>query len=415
MTSVGIVGSGIAGLHLGLFLQQHGIPATIYSDRTPAQLRSSRLPSTVGRAEHTQARERMLGVHHWESSDFRLSSIQFRINGEPPLTFRGDMSWAISFIDMRLYLPQLLEDFIERGGNVVFGTLQADDLAGIAAEHDLVAVASGRASLTGLFPRIPERSPFAQPQRLICAGLYRGVAFPDPLGLSFTIAPGHGEIFQAPILTTDGYVNTLLFEGIPGQGLQPIMDRRYEDDPQAFEQLVLDLLREYAPHIYDRVNLREFRLTGPLDVLQGAITPTVRQGYAALDGAARETYAVALGDVHVLNDPVLGQGANTASYAAWVLGEAILTGGPFDAAFCQRVEAEIWEYASAVTAWTNASLQPPSAHAQQVFGAAGQSQAAANAIAENFNYPRRAWGTLESPAGAAAFIESHRLPLPLAS
>jgi 2-polyprenyl-6-methoxyphenol hydroxylase-like FAD-dependent oxidoreductase len=35
MTSIGIVGSGIAGLHLGLFLRQHGISATIYADRTP--------------------------------------------------------------------------------------------------------------------------------------------------------------------------------------------------------------------------------------------------------------------------------------------------------------------------------------------------------------------------------------------
>jgi hypothetical protein len=412
MTSIGIVGSGIAGLHLGLFLQQHGIPATIYSDRMPAELRCGRLPNTVGRAEHTQARERALGVHHWESDDFRLSSFHFRINGDPPLMFRGDMSWAVNFVDMRLYLPALLEDFSGRGGNLVIGTLQAGDLPALAVEHDLVVVASGRASLTELFPRIPERSPFAEPQRLVCTGLYRGLSYPDPLGMSFTIAPGHGEIFQSPFLSADGYVNAVLFEVIPGQGLQPIMDRRYDDDPKAFEHLVLELLREYAPSISERVDEREFGLTGPLDVLQGAITPTVRRGYAALGHGAHGTYAMAIGDVHVLNDPVLGQGANAASHAAWVLGEAILEGGPFDEPFCQRVEDRIWEYASAPTAWTNAALLPPSPHAQAIFGAAAQSQAVANELAENFNNPPRAWAALESPAGAAAFLKQHGLELP---
>ena len=33
MKNIGIVGAGVAGLQLGLFLRQHGIPATIYTDR----------------------------------------------------------------------------------------------------------------------------------------------------------------------------------------------------------------------------------------------------------------------------------------------------------------------------------------------------------------------------------------------
>jgi hypothetical protein len=413
MTSIGIVGSGIAGLQLGLFLQQRGVPVTIYSDRTPEQLRGGRLPNTVGRAEHTQARERALGVQFWELPDFRVSSLHFRIAVDPPLVFRGDMSWAVSFVDMRLYQPALLEAFAERGGEVVIGPLQAGDLPALAANHDLLAVASGRASLTELFPRIPERSPFAEPLRLVCTGLYRGIAYPDPLGMSLTIVPGHGEVFQAPFLSAAGRVSAVLFEAIPGRGLQPIVERRYDDDPRAFERLVLALLREYAPAIYERVDEREFGLTGPLDVLQGAITPTVRRGYAALEHGGRATHAVAIGDVHVLNDPVMGQGANAASHAAWVLGEAILEGGPFDEPFCRRVEDRIWEYASAVTAWTNAAMLPPPPHAQAIFGAAAQCQGIADEIAENFNDPPRAWANVGSPAGAAAFLERHGLtPLP---
>ncbi len=47
MTTLGIVGSGIAGLHLALYLQQQGIKATVYSDRSADEIRSGRLPNTV--------------------------------------------------------------------------------------------------------------------------------------------------------------------------------------------------------------------------------------------------------------------------------------------------------------------------------------------------------------------------------
>jgi hypothetical protein len=42
MSGIGTAGSGIAGVQLGLFLQRHGVPATIYSDRTPDQTRAGR-------------------------------------------------------------------------------------------------------------------------------------------------------------------------------------------------------------------------------------------------------------------------------------------------------------------------------------------------------------------------------------
>jgi 2-polyprenyl-6-methoxyphenol hydroxylase-like FAD-dependent oxidoreductase len=403
MTSIGIVGSGIAGLQLGLFLQQAGVSATIYSDRTPDQIRAGRLPNSVARFEHTQARERELGVNFWEFPDFQISSLHFRINDDPPLAFRGDIPWSMSFVDMRIYLAALLDAFAARGGEVIIGTLQAADLAGLAARHDLITVASGRASLTELFPRDAERSPYDQPQRRLCCGIFRGVRHPEPLGASYNVSPGHGEIFQAPFYTFEGWLNTLLFECIPGQGLAQIVDLRYEDDPKAFEMTVLDLLREHAPVVYERVDQQHFGLTRPLDLLQGAITPTVRRGYAALDGGR---YVVALGDVHVLNDPILGQGANAASQAAWVLGEAIVAGGPFDEAFCHRVEDRIWAYASAVTAWTNATLQPPPDHAVEVFVAAAQNQAIANTLVDNFNAPARNWAVFKSPEGAADFIAS---------
>lgn len=404
MTSVGIVGSGIAGLQLGLFLRQAGIAATIYCDRTPDQIRAGRLPNSVARFEHTRARERRLGVNFWDFPDFQISSLHFRINGEPPLTFRGDLPWSMSFVDMRIYLAALLDAFAERGGEVVIGTLQAADLAGLAGRHDLIAVASGRASLTKLFPRDAERSPYDRPQRRPLCGIFRGLRHPEPLGISYNVSPGHGEIFQAPFFTFEGRLDTLLFECIPGGALEQIVDLRYEDEPAAFDATVLNLVQEHAPAIYERVDPDQFGLTRALDLLQGAITPTVRRGYVALGG---DRYAVALGDVHILNDPILGQGANAASQAAWVLGEAIVAGGSFDEAFCKRVEDRIWEYAGPMTAWTNATLQPPPHHTVAVFQAAAQNQAIANTLADNFNTPARNWAIFRSPEAAASFLASH--------
>ena len=38
---IGVVGAGIAGLHLGLLLQQAGIEATIFTEHTPEQVTAS--------------------------------------------------------------------------------------------------------------------------------------------------------------------------------------------------------------------------------------------------------------------------------------------------------------------------------------------------------------------------------------
>ena len=38
MTSIAIVGAGVSGLHLGLFLQQNDVPVTIYTDRSAEEI-----------------------------------------------------------------------------------------------------------------------------------------------------------------------------------------------------------------------------------------------------------------------------------------------------------------------------------------------------------------------------------------
>ena len=54
---IGIVGAGIAGLHLALYLQKHGVDATVITDRPPEEYRNIRLLNTVAHHHVTIARE----------------------------------------------------------------------------------------------------------------------------------------------------------------------------------------------------------------------------------------------------------------------------------------------------------------------------------------------------------------------
>src|SRR5215212_5445439 len=102
MTNIGIIGSGIAGLHLGLRLRQQGIEATIYTEKTPEQQLAARLTNVVIRNAHTRERERILGVNHWDSPDTDLHTMTFRIRGARPLAIVGDFEQPASIVDMRI-------------------------------------------------------------------------------------------------------------------------------------------------------------------------------------------------------------------------------------------------------------------------------------------------------------------------
>ncbi|HEX2119632.1 MAG TPA: styrene monooxygenase/indole monooxygenase family protein, partial [Acidimicrobiales bacterium] len=187
MAGIGIVGTGISGLTLALYLQRHGVDVTLYAPQNPGEIRASRLPNSVIRFHPARERERLLGVAHWEFADFGASAIHLSIAGDHPLAFTGHLRHQASGVDFRIYLARLLEDYASRGGRVVVGPVGPDDVARLGTTHELVVVASGRET-AGLFPRDPHRSPFTAPQRLLCAGLYRGVALPEPLGVSFNVA-----------------------------------------------------------------------------------------------------------------------------------------------------------------------------------------------------------------------------------
>lgn len=408
MSGIGIVGTGISGLHLALHLQRHGVDTTLYAERAPDAVRAGRLPNLVCRFDHTRARERQLGVDHWPLPGFEATCAYLDVRGGPPLAFRGDLRRPASWVDFRLYLAQLLEDYAGRGGRVVVGPLDLPAVAALGDRHDLVVVANGRGSLDPLFPRDAARSPYTAPQRIMCAGLFRGIGFPDPVGLTVTLSPA-GEVYQSPFWSFEGEVSGILFASVPGGPMQAMAHARYEDDPKAFDALALRLLREHAPAVADRIEPLAFGLTGPADLLQGGVTPTVRRGWA---GLGHGTFAVAIGDAWITNDPITGQGANLGAHCAAVLARWIVEDLAYDEEFCRGVEQEMWSFARPVTEWTNAALRPPPPHVLGVLAAAADDQAVADAFIDGYNDPAAMWRALATPARAEAFLARTRTRTP---
>ena len=409
---VAIVGGGISGLTLALRAQQLGLDTTLFVEHTPEQLRQSPLENLVARFPATQERERQLGVAHWDTVEgFASWGIDVDVVGTD-LGFRGTVDRPVQGVDFRVYLSRLLRDYLDRDGAVAIGGLPASvaELVARTGGHDVVVVAAGRSAPVAaeLFSVRADRSPFPGPQRRLCGGLYTGVTETDPATVSFNIVPGAGEIFQQPFLTDRGVVSAVLVEAIPGSPLEPITRYDHAADLTGFTRALLTVLDHHAPALAARIDRQTFAPLGVRDVLRGAVTPTVRAGWAPLpDGRI----ALAIGDAWIANDPITGQGANIGSHTAWAAADALVTCDRCDEGFAQTLEDELWSFAGPVTGWTNAFLTPPPPHILELLGTASAHQPVADAFAAGFADPARFASRLATADATASFIEETLQPV----
>ncbi|MGV9541488.1 styrene monooxygenase/indole monooxygenase family protein [Nocardia beijingensis] len=396
--SIGIVGGGIAALHLGLALRAAEVEVTLYGERDYDQVAAASLLNTVVHHSPTLARERQLGVAHWSARKYGYARHYHSLGGADPLRFAADFTNPSCAVDHRLYLPALAADFVERGGEIRIRGIGPHDLSALAALHDLIVIASGRGSLSGLFERRARLSPFDRPQRRICAGLYHGIARPEVDGVGIGIAPGVGELLEIPLVSRHGRVTALLFEHLPGTDAAALLDQ--PGGTAEFTRAISDTLRTYHPATFERVDESEFQLTDTRDILRGGVIPAVRRDYFEIEDGV---YALALGDAHVVVDPVMGQGANIAAYSAAVVADHCGPDAVYDELFCRTVARAREAVLLGASEWTNLALQQHP-RIERVLRAISHDPSLANTFTDNFDHPDRQWEVLATDRRADRFI-----------
>jgi hypothetical protein len=325
-------------------------------------------------------------------------------DGAPVVDWLGDMGGSES-VDQRLKMSTWLELFAERGGDVVVRHVDVNALDALAGRHDLVVVAAGRGGTAGLFERDALRSVFDRPQRHLAVSYVHGAepraGDPGP-SVHLNVIPGVGELYFMPGLTFSGPCEIVLVEAVPGQAFDVFGGGGVTGDTAGQWALTRELIRTHVPWDWERV-----RRARPADAhasLTGAVTPVVRHPVAELPSG---TPVLGIGDTVVTNDPLVGQGANNACWAATVCLWAVLDRGdlPFDREWMHRTHEAIWDGRTGHSVKvTNAMLTPPPEHVLAVLGAGNVHQVAADRFAraidrvedfENFLYePEKAYAYL---------------------
>jgi len=222
--------------------------------------------------------------------------------------------------------------------------------------------------------------------------------------VDINVVPGMGELFVIPSLTLSGPCDILFWETVPGGPLDLWSDQVARTNPARHLQMTLDLIGRYLPWVYERCGNVE--LTDARATLHGRYTPTIRKPVAKLPAGGM---VLGMADVVIANDPVTGQGSNTAAKCAASYLEAILAQGdrPFDETWMNATFERFWQkHGQAVTLWTNAFLQPPPEHVQQILGTAAGNPTVANRFANGFADPNDFFEWFMTPDAAQAYLAS---------
>lgn len=413
MRKILIVGAGQSGLQLALGLQSQGYEVTLMSNRTADEIRSGRVMSTQCMFHTALQHERDLRLNFWESQAPRIEGLGVSVaapDSSRAVDWVGRLDGYAQSVDQRVKMAGWMDTFAQRGGQLVIHGAAVSDLDYFSRAYDLVLVAAGKGELVSMFGRDAARSPYDAPQRALAVAYVHGMGprpeHPEFDAVRCNLVPGVGELFVMPTLTLSGRADILFWEGVPGGPLDAFQGIK---DPSEHLAKTLELMERFTPWEYARATKVE--LTDANGTLAGRYAPTVRKPVGRLPGGG---LVLGVADVVVANDPITGQGSNSASKCAAAYLDAIVEHGDreFDEAWMQATFDRYWETARHVTKWTNAMLGAPPAHVLDLIGAAGRLQPVADRFAngfddpadfENFFFdPERAQAYLASVAGPAA-------------
>ncbi|MFJ9696987.1 styrene monooxygenase/indole monooxygenase family protein [Kitasatospora sp. NPDC101183] len=411
MRRIAVVGAGQAGLQLALGLVEDGHRVTLVAERTPDQLRGGRVLSTQAMFGPALRIEAGAGLDLWAREAPSVYAVRSALcvpPGVKALEFTMTLDEPAQSVDQRIKLARWLELLGERGGDVRFRSLDREGLRELARRHELTVVAAGRGELAGIFERDPGRSPFDRPQRNLTCLYAHGVGSPDPATeprARMHALPGLGELYLQPALTLSGPCSILLWESLPGSPLDA-----FGDDPAPEVQLarMRKLLAEYLP--WEAELWAEAEPTDAGAGLSGAVTPVVRRPVAELGSGVDAVHVLGLGDAVVVNDPITGQGANSAARAADAYRRAIAEHGdaPFTADWMCRTAERFWQQQARHSVRLTADLLTMPEHLQGVFAAAAEYDAVARRLANTYAEPSDHAAWLATPELTVAYLESVR-------
>ncbi|MFF3315593.1 styrene monooxygenase/indole monooxygenase family protein [Streptomyces sp. NPDC003035] len=407
MRKILIVGAGQSGLQLALGLQSQGYEVTLMSNRTADEIRSGRVMSTQCMFDTALQHERDLGINFWESQAPRIEGLGVSVaapDSSRVIDWVGKLDGYAQSVDQRVKMAGWMETFAQRGGQLVIHGAAVSDLDYFSRTYDLVLVSAGKGELVSMFGRDASRSPYSEPQRALAVAYVHGLGprpeHPDFDAVRCNLVPGVGELFVMPTLTTSGRADILFWEGVPGGPLDVFQGVK---DPSEHLALTLELMEKFTPWEYARATRVE--LTDANGTLAGRYAPTVRNPIGRLPGGG---LVLGVADVVVANDPITGQGSNSASKCAAAYLASIVENGdkPFDEAWMQTTFDRYWNTAQHVTKWTTAMLGVPPEHVLNLIGAAGQLQPVADRFANGFNDPADFENFFYDPEKTSAYLAS---------
>lgn len=405
--SIAIVGAGQAGLQLGIGLLEKGFAVTLVADRSADEVFHGRLTATAGLFATALSYEAELGLDLWADQAPLIDGVHIDFCIELQnllLSVEGGFEGPCRAIDHRLKLSTWMREFERRGGRLIVRAATVADLEELAAEHDAVFVATGKAALSSIFPRDEARSVFSEPARHLAAftlsGLkpWEGIPFENPA--KFTVTAGVGEIFWIPFLGRHGEpCFSVVVEGVPGSCMDRFQGIRDSREALAAARSVI---AEVAP--WETGTLAKAQMIDDLAWSPGALSCVVRHPVAPLP-SGRAVFG--LGDAVTIFDPVSAQGANNAAKMAHGLICEIAGRGsePLDAAWMTDWFDGYWErHARHMAEFNRIMLQPLEAPGIEVVLAASRSRAVGDRFISAFDDPAGYFPWMADLTAARRFI-----------
>jgi 2-polyprenyl-6-methoxyphenol hydroxylase-like FAD-dependent oxidoreductase len=387
MRTIAIVGAGQSGLQLALSLLAADYPVTLLTNRDAKNLRGGRVISSQCMFHDALETEREKHLNFWEADAPCIEGISLTLADpqqaeQPILNWRGGLDQYAQSVDQRLKMAGWMEEFERLGGKLIIAEAGVSELERLSASHDLVLLAAGKGDIVSQFSVNTERSRFDRPQRALALTYIHGMRPMESADqINFNLIPGVGEYFTFPAYTLSGVCDIMVFEGIPGGPMDC-----WENVSTARQHLQnsRNILQRWLPWEADRCS--DIELTDAQGFMAGRFTPCVREPVLTLPSGRR---VLGMADALVLNDPITGQGSNSAAKCAHLYLQQILARGDaaFDENWMVQTFEHYWDYARHVVNWTNSMLLPPSPHVMELMFNAADSEELAGQIVNGFNQP----------------------------